>query len=384
MEIVNLNESAYWLALINNSGLKLAQLKPIAQQWYLMEGRSIAQLFNLSVTEVSVRFSLTEEQAQTLLQAAKAHQTQLARLKGWQQAGIQVLTLSHPHYPKRLIYTLPPKQQPLVLWARGNTRLLAEPAITILGQTEPDSETASYVNTLMALIASESIGVVSGYGKGLDRIAFEGIIAQPEGHGIAILPMGLGKFAQLTTSLDASIAAGQTLLLSPFAPDITYQESYAEARNLIVDSLALALLVPQVDSASQTRAGAAMARGLPVLVGMNDSPENRTLIAEGAFLMTDPGEVVEMVQQAIIDEALQVQMAQTPASEGQPPHLPKEKTPSLLDEGDDYALGREVADPMQATEVHSILSAGGNIPDTLRARLMALEAEQKQDDGETD
>jgi len=382
MDMVNLNEAAYWLALVNSSELKLGQIKPIAQRWHLMEGKSIAQLFNLSVTDLGTRFSLTEGQARQLLKAADTHNTHLTYLKQWQAQGIQLLTLNHPHYPTRLIYTLPPRQQPLLLWAKGDTQLLSEPTITILGKPDPDPETVAFVNNLVTMLVEEKIGVVSGYGKGLDRTAFETMIITENGYGVAVLPMGLTAFAKLTSKLDESIKNGQTLLLSPFAPDIAYKENFAEARNMLVDSLALALLVPQVDVASQPRAEAALARGLPVLVDMTDSPENRALIANGAFLMTDPGEVIDMVQQEIIDDTLQAQIAQAPASEGQPPPslgTKETKLAPLLDDEDDYALGTEIAEPLDADEALDILSSMGNVPDSLRARLMAIEAQRKQE-----
>lgn len=378
MEKISHNETAYWLALVNNSGLKLGQVKPIAQQWHLMEGKSIIQLFNLSVTELSLRFNLTEAEARGVLKAAETHQAQLALLDKWQAQGIHLLTLSHPHYPTRLIHSLPPKQQPLLLWAKGNTERLSEPTVTFLGKSEPGAEAINFVQDLSAILVVETIGVVSGYGKGLDRIAFESVLADENGFAVAVLPMGLLAFRQLTAKLDEPVNKGQTVLLSPFAPDTPYKENLAEARNLLVDSLALALLVPEADEMALARAKAALERGMPVLVGMTDSPENRALIADGAFLMTDPGEVVEMVQQAIIDEALQVQLAQTPASEALPPSSAQTSQLSLLGGEDDYALGTETADLLPANEALNVLSTLGNVPDSLRARLMAMEAQQKK------
>ena len=375
MAQVNPNEAAYWLALVHHSGLKLSDIKPIAQQWHLVEGKSIVELFNLSATELSVRFNLSEAQAQSLLKAADSHKVQVDLLKQWEEEGIHLLTLNHPHFPTRLIYTLPPQQQPLLLWAKGKTDLLAEPTITILGKPEPEPETVAFVNHLLPILVSENIGIVSGYGKGLDRLAFEAILATENGRAVAVLPMGLSAFGQLTARLDAPAAEGRAVLLSPFAPDRAYKETLAEARNLLVDSLALALLVPQVDPVSQPRAEAALDRGMPVLVDMTDSPENRALIARGAFLMTDPGEVIDMVQQAIIDAALQTQLAQTPAA-APPPRRTGRTT--LLDGEDDYALGTELVDPMAADEALDILSSMGEVPDTLRARLMAMEEQQKK------
>jgi predicted Rossmann fold nucleotide-binding protein DprA/Smf involved in DNA uptake len=378
MAQINHNEAAYWLALVNHSGLKLSQLKPIAQQWHLMEGRSIVQLFNLPALELSARFNLAEGEAQGILKAAETHKAQLAQLEKWAGQGIHLLTLSHPHYPNRLIHSLPPKQQPLLLWAKGNTERLSEPTVTFLGKSEPEAETVAFVESLAAILAQEMIGVVSGYGKGLDRLAFEAILAAENGYGVAVLPMGLLAFAQLTAKLDQAVTAGRTVLLSPFPPETPYKENLAEARNLLVDSLALALLAPEADEAAQARAQAALERGMPVLVGMTDSAENRALIAQGAFLMTDPGEVVEMVQQAIIDDALQTELAQAPASETLPsPSAASEKLP-LLDSQDDYALGTEAVDPLAADEALDILSTMGPVPDSLRARLMAIEAQQKK------
>jgi predicted Rossmann fold nucleotide-binding protein DprA/Smf involved in DNA uptake len=201
------------------------------------------------------------------------------------------------------------------------------------------------------VLIAENIGVVSGYGKGLDRVAFETILEHQEGRAIAVL-------------------------LSPFPPETPFKDSLAEARNLLVDSLALALLVPDVDQDTQNRAEAALQRGMPVLVGMTDSPENRALISQGAFLMTDPGEVVDMVQQAIIDDAMQAQIAQTPAAETAP------QPQQLLNSDEDFALHGDDLDPIDPDEALDILTSMGSVPSSLRNRLMAMEKLNQPDDSE--
>lgn len=372
---MNNSEAAYWLALINTGGLKLSALKELVQQWYLMEGKPIAELFNLSVAELSLHFNLPEAEAQSVLKSADTYADQLKLIETWQAQGISVVSLSHPHYPTRLLYTLPPVQQPLILWAKGATHLLSEPTVTVLGNPDPDEVTIEFVRELANILVEEEIGVVSGYGKGLDRTAFETMLDTPHGHAVAVLPMGLAAFSKITSKLDQYVAAERAVLLSPFAPDTPFKETLADARNLLVDSLAMALLVPQLDQESQPRSQAALERGMPVLVGNTDTPENRALIAAGAFLMTDPGEVVEMVQQAVIDNAMQAKQVQAPAAP--PPPAAKSATP-LLNDTDDYALGTEAVNPMDADTTLGILSAGGNIPSSLRERLMVLEKKQPQ------
>ena len=239
-----------------------------------------------------------------------------------------------------------------------------------MGNSNPQPQAVQYIKNLIEILVEENIGVVSGYGKGLDRSAFESILTAEHGHAVAILPMGLTAFSQLTNKLDAPIAGERAVLLSPYPPDTPYKETLADARNTLVDSLAMALLVPQIDQAAQPRAKAALGRGMPVLVGNTDSPASRDLIAAGAFLMTDPEEVVEMVQQAIIDNAMQAQIAQQPAQEKAPsPSSAK----SGDDDDDDYALSADPLDPIAADEALDILSAAGKVPNSLRAKLMALE-----------
>ncbi|RMF79305.1 MAG: hypothetical protein D6739_11170 [Nitrospirae bacterium] len=56
----------------------------------------------------------------------------------------------------------------------------------------------------------------------------------------------------------------------------------------------------------------------------------------------------------------------------------------MLDETDDYALGKETVEPLPAGEALDILTSMGNVPDSLRARLMALEAENRRRKAEGD
>jgi len=366
-------EAAYWLAFLQAGGLPLKTLKPVAQRWVLMEGKSIVDLFNLSAAELSVHFDVGLSVAEGILRAADTFSQQLQRIEAWQKEGITVVPLSHPQYPVRLGYTLPPIQQPLVLWAKGNLSLLTEPTVTILGKTDPTPGAEDFVKALTPILVDENIGLASSYDKGLDRYAFETMLQTATGFGIAVLPMGIAAFCRTTHRLDGSLSDGRAALLSPFAPESPFSRAAADARNILVDSLAMVLLLPEETRAALPRAQAAISRGMPVLVDKTDTPENRELITAGAFLLTDYNEVIDMVQQAIIDGAMQWQVAQKPAAP-----TPEAPAPHLSDEADNYALGQEIVEPLPATDALDILDAGGAVPNSLRARLMALEEESKR------
>jgi predicted Rossmann fold nucleotide-binding protein DprA/Smf involved in DNA uptake len=368
-------EVIYWLTLINESGLKLNLIKPIIQHWCLVDERQLSELFGMSPLELSTTFGLSDEPAHQILASAGQLEKQAAALARWQAGGLEPLILTDSRYPRRLAVSLDSTKQPLVLWTRGPVALLNRPGVTMLGRKNPDEATVNFIDELMSSLESEEIGLVSGYGRGLDRVTFEAILATEAGYATAILPMGLNAFAQTTTKLDDAVAAGRVVLVSPFSPDTPFDEKLADARNLIIDYQTMALLVPESDDDAVARASAALDRGVPVFVKANTSG-NRALLDRGALLLTDPGEVVEWVQQATVDAALQETQdrADPEAMVAAPLAATAPSDPPLSD--DDYSLRYEDVAPLDSDEAIEVLSLGGQIPEILRKRLRTSDDEE--------
>ncbi len=362
------SELIYWLALINESKLKLNLVKPIIQQWCFGEQRPLAELFDLSPWEWSTRFGLSDKEAGQAVAVADKLARQAATVAQWRAQQIEPLIRTDPHYPKRLLTTLPAAKQPLILWARGPLSLLNEPGVAVLGGPTSDETTTKLIDEVMRTLAAEEIGLISGYGRGLDRATFETMLATDGGRAVIVLPMGLNAFAKSTSKLEAPMLGKRLVLVSPFAPDTPFQEKLAEARNLLIDHLALTLLIPQTDDDSQARGSAALERGLPVFVSLTDTAGNRALIDQGAYLLTDAGEVIEMVQQAVIDTAF-VEEDVLPAEPALPAvaSAPAPAAPAGAEE--DYHLRVEEVEPIDSDEALEILSLGGNVPEILRKRL---------------
>lgn len=372
-------ETVYWLTLIYESGLKLNLIKPIIQRWCLTEEHPLAGLFNLPPEDWVAMFGLAEKEASQALLARDKLARQAEVLARWQAQGIETLVRTDPRYPQRLAATLPPSVQPLILWARGALGLLQEPGVAMLGSQEPDASTTNLIQELVEALVTEGVGLVSGYGRGLDRATFEAITNTAAGHAVAVLPMGLNAFAKTTHKLDRLVEAGRVVLLTPFSPETPFQERLAEARNLLIDHMALVLLVPQADDDSLQRASAALGRGIPIFVDLTDTANNRALIDQGALLLTDAGEVVELVQQAIIDAVL----LEPTNEEGAVDALAVSASSSSLtsppfaaDTNNDFALRTDDVEPIDRDEALEILSMGGKVPDVLRKRLQQEDEEQ--------
>lgn len=359
------SETIYWLALIQESGLSLNVLKPVLMRWCITEGRRAASLLTLSPLELTTTFGLSDADAGRILTARSKLEAQQQALTRRQSQGIEPIIRTDPRYPRRLVHTLSPAKQPLVLWVKGAAQRLNQPGVTVLGQA--GNTTAPFVAELLAALESDDIGIISGYTRGLDRTTFETMLATERGFTVAVLPMGLAAFGKTTRQLDGPVQAGRTVLVSPFAPDTPYQEKLADARNLIIDHMSLALLIPESDAAAQARANVALERGLPVFVKENTA-ENRELLDLGALLLTDAGEVLDWVQQAMVDDAMLEDDATTTETVVAAP-LAATAPLDPPHSNEDYSLRSEDLPPIDSDEAIEVLSLGGEIPDILRQRL---------------
>jgi predicted Rossmann fold nucleotide-binding protein DprA/Smf involved in DNA uptake len=379
--VANYPEVVYWLTLINESQLKLNLVKPLIQRWCVNEKRHLADLFELSALEMSALFGLADADAERIIRSNQKLAGQARVLGQWQSQGLDVVILTDPRYPRRLIHTLSPVRQPLLLWLQGAAGLLNQPGVTLLGRKEANETTGDFIQELIATLEREEIGLVSGYERGLDRAAFDLMLATKQGFTLAVLPMGLSAFLKTTSRLNSAVEAGRTLLVSPFSPDTPFQEKLAEARNVLIDHLTLALLIPDSDEDSQVRATAALERGLPIFVKA-DTPANRALIELGALLLTDSGEVVDWVQQAVIDAAFleEDEEEETPVEDISAVAAPLTTTvpeAPLLDSSEDYSLRFDEVAPLDRDEALEVLSLGGEIPEVLRRRLQKQEDEEE-------
>lgn len=328
------------------------------QRWCLDETRPLSEIFTLSRSDWAVPFNLSDPEVKLMAAVPDKLDRQAEILAAWQDAGIEPLTYLDPRYPQRLKHGAPQAQQPLILWVQGAVELLNGPSVALLSRqtdvTPTDEER-------LQLLATEHISLLSGYGRGFERLTFEAMLDNPSGQAIALLPMGILAFHQTTPKLSRAKGSQRVLLVSPFPPEMPFQSKFAEARYRLVDYLATVLLALQVDDSLMPRLTQAIQADLSLFMTADeDSPQHATLFEQGALPLTDSAELIEMVQQNLID----VTMSQVhePVSDSAPAG-----SSMLADDG--YRLTEEAIEPLRSDEALEILSNNGNIPPILRQRL---------------
>ena len=271
-----------WLALALSPGLGPKRILDATK--YL---QTASQVFRLSLTELEgLRFPA--EAAQFIFdgkarQAAEEEWTRVIEL------GANILTYACPAYPERLreIYDPPP-----VLWVRGDEKLLARPAIAIVGTRHPSPYGSGVAEMLARDLAARRLLVLSGMARGIDTCAHKGALAarMPTvavwGTGVDVVyPKENKKLA------DDILATGGAIVSETPVGTFPAPQNFPR-RNRIISGISIAVLVVEASENSGTRVTARCAAeqnrdlyAVPGNVTNKGSWTPNTLIKQGAKLV---------------------------------------------------------------------------------------------------
>ncbi len=157
------------------------------------------------------------------------------------------------------------KKLPKTVYYEGNTELLKQPKIAIVGSRKPSQYTKEITYTLASKLAARGVCIVSGAAMGVDALAHKGA---GSANTIAVMANGLDIiYPKVNRTLIESIAA-EGLVLSQFESGFTATRWSFVVRNELVVALGDVLIVTQADISSGTMRSVAYAQamGKPVYV----------------------------------------------------------------------------------------------------------------------
>lgn len=341
-------EAALWLALLGESGPGRRVAKAILHAWCLEERQPLAALFDLSSKEMAERLRLTAMQAGQVLAARRAAPEQEALLARWAAQGIEVATRADVAYPDALAERLPEEWLPYVLYYRGTLDVLTQPAFSVVGAAQPTAEGALLARELGAWLAAEGHGVVSGYSRGVERLALEA--ARGVGGAVVwVLPLGLGQAEAILRPYDGELAAGRGLALSPYAPETAYRDELAAARRVLIVALSVSLAAVEPDD------GPADWASLPEFLRAG----GRVLVWPGNPSWTEVG--------AVAADGLAGMQHEIEALFGGAPT--EADAPGVTEIGEAPAFSAEPIEFKDADSAVEMLGRSGTVPDVLARRL---------------
>jgi DNA processing protein len=214
----------------------------------------------------------------------------------WQETpGNHILTLADAAYPRRLLDTPDP---PTVLYAKGRTGLLNQPALAIVGSRNATPQGEANAESFAAALADAGLTIISGLALGIDAAAHRGGL-RGKGSTIAVIGTGIDRVYPARNQALARSVAEQGVIISEFPIGTPALKENFPRRNRIISGLGLGCLVVEAAERSGSLITARLAgeqgRDVFAIPGSIHSPLSKgchRLIKQGAKLVDDVRDIL--------------------------------------------------------------------------------------------
>jgi DNA processing protein len=277
------------------------------------------------------------------------------------EKGIEILTETHPDYPRALREVHDP---PGVLFVRGGIKPQDALAVGIVGTRHATQYGLRQAERLAGSLARAGLTIISGLARGIDAAAHRGALAAG-GRTIAVLASGVANiYPPEHAELAAEVAAGGALI-SEAPPHAEPLAGTFPQRNRLISGMSLGVIIVEAAdrSGALITAQHAMEQGREVFAvpGNVDSRASRgchRLIRDGAKLVESADDVLEELG-PLVESATR--------GDGQEIHHPAEL---LLNEVEQKVLSAIAG---EATAIDEIAEKSGHTMPQVLSTLSVLE-----------
>ena len=192
-------------------------------------------------------------------------------------------------------------QAPPLLFTHGDSAVLSEPQLAVVGTRQPTSGGQQLAESFAAHLAEFGVVITSGLALGIDAAAHNGALSAAEGRTVAVMATGLDRvYPSRNRDLAHAIAAQGGVLVSEFPPGTAPLAEHFPRRNRIISGLSLGTLVVEaaLKSGSLITARLAVEQGREVFAipGSVHNPVSKgchSLIKQGAKLVETADDILE-------------------------------------------------------------------------------------------
>ncbi len=271
-----------WLAMTLTPGLGPKRILKAAQAM-----PALSSLFRLSLTELEgLNFPAPAAQYLFTGKARTEAEHELVRIRELKGA---LLTYEEDEYPERLREIFDP---PPVLWVLGDVKLLARPAIAIVGTRHPSPYGTGMAEILARDLGSRRMVILSGMARGIDTAAHRGVLAAG-GSTVAVWGTGVDViYPKENKGLAENILAAGGTIVSEYRLGTFPAPQNFPKRNRILSGISIGVLVVEAGENSGTRVTARCALeqdrdvyAVPGNVTNKNAWGPNTLIKQGAKLV---------------------------------------------------------------------------------------------------
>ena len=169
-----------------------------------------------------------------------------AEISAAARAGATLLSPLAGPYP-RLLREIP--DPPILLWARGDTARLSQPAVAIVGSRAASAYGGEVARRLAADLSAAGITIVSGMARGIDAAAHSAAVGGPGGT-VGVLGCGISIVYPTENRGVWEEVERKGLLISEYPPDTQPFPHNFPIRNRIIAGMSAAVIVVEAAARS--------------------------------------------------------------------------------------------------------------------------------------
>lgn len=307
----------YWLALTRIEGLGVRGAHRLIEHF----GSPLAA-FSASLTELeSCGIPAHVAQAVFAQSGLKDAEKEVAAAE---KAQCQLLPYDSADYPP-LLRQIP--DPPLVLYVRGDVKVLAQHSLAIVGTRKPSAYGSQVTHRLARDLAERQLVIVSGLARGIDSCAHRGAL-EGKGKTVAVQGRGMDAIYPSENRKLAEKIAQNGALISEFPLGTGPTPENFPIRNRIISGLALGVVVVEAAEYSGSLITARLAleqnREVFAVPGNITSAQSfgpNQLIKQGAKLVDEWVDVIEEFPADIRRQLMPPEGAPEASSAGEAPTL---------------------------------------------------------------
>ncbi|MBI4164346.1 MAG: DNA-protecting protein DprA [Acidobacteria bacterium] len=223
----------YWLGLVRIEGLGIRGAHRLIDHFGSAQAAYTASLTELESCGIPPHVA----QAIFAQEGLKEAESDLVATR---KANCQFLTYDSEDYPP-LLRQIP--DAPLVLFVRGDVKVLSQCAVAIVGTRKPSAYGSQVAHRLARDLAERQVVIVSGLARGIDSCGHRGALEAKGGRTIAVQGRGMDEiYPRENRKLGEKIAESGAVI-SEFPIGVGPLPENFPIRNRIISGLSLGVLV---------------------------------------------------------------------------------------------------------------------------------------------
>lgn len=284
-----LKDAPFWMVLAHLKYWRVEKINNLIIDILDNHQSSLSDFFLMSEQEWSKSYLLHNKEIISLLEAKSELPNYSFIAENIYQQGFEIIPIVSDEYSQILKENLKTKSSPPILYVKGNKKLLNEDCVAVVGSRNAGSTSLKFTENLSVELAKNFKVVVSGFAKGVDKMALDSSIKN-NGNSIIVLPQGILTFSSGFKKYYPQLVEGQILVLSTFPPNVPWNVGLAMARNVYIYGLASEIYVAESGKDGGTWNGAldGLKKGRKVFVRVPEIGENNAnelLIEKGEYLL---------------------------------------------------------------------------------------------------